>query len=116
MLFLSSNKKSRNNKQEIESYALVSSSLSTLEIQGVFYSFSLLSDQTSSNCVLHYSTSSLILSSSLNENSHRKSIANDMRTTHKDVPVSKELTMYLTSQQNRSLQSRWFNGRIWLEY
>ena len=52
----------------------------------------------------------------LNENSHRKSIPNNINMSLNDVPVQKKLATYPTNQQNRSFQSSWFNDRIWLEY
>ena len=79
--FLSANKKSHNNEQEIEPHIVVSLSLLTPETQDPCSSSSLLSDQTSTNYVLHNSMSSLILSSS-NENFHIKSIPNDNRAYH----------------------------------
>ena len=62
--FLSSNKKRRNNEQEIELDTIISSSLSTPKIQDLPCSSSLPSDQASTGCILHGPTSSLILSSS----------------------------------------------------
>ena len=76
--FLCSNKKPRNNEQEIEPNTVISSSLSTPEIQDLSCSSSLPIDQTSTDCIPNNSTSSLILSSFLNEYSHRKSIPNDL--------------------------------------
>ena len=114
--FLSSNKKPRNNEQEIEPNTILSSSLSTPEIQDLSCSSSLPRDQTSTDCIPNNSTPSLILSPFLNENSHRKFIPNDISRSCDDVPVQKKLATYPTNQQNRSFQSSWFNGRIWLEY
>ena len=52
--FLSSNKKPRNNEQEIEPNTVILSSLSTPEIQDLSCSSSssLPSDQTSTDCIL----------------------------------------------------------------
>ena len=76
--FLSSNKNPRNNEQEKEPNAVISSSLPTSDIEDLSCSSSLPSDQTSTDCILNDSTSSLILPSLFNENSHRKSIRNDI--------------------------------------
>ena len=88
--FLSSNKNPRNNEQEIEPNIVISSSLSTSEIEDLSCSSSLLTDQTSIDCIPNDSTSSLICSSFLNENSHRKSIPNDISMSLIDVPSSKK--------------------------
>ena len=87
--FLSSNKKPRNNEQEIEPNTVISLSLSTPEIQDLSCSFSIPSDQTSTDCILRDPTSSLILSSFLNENSHRKSLPNDISMSCNDVQIQK---------------------------
>ena len=92
--FLSSNKKPRNNEQATEPNTVIPSSLSIPEIQVLSCSSSLPSDQASTDCILYDLTSSLILSSFLNENSHRKSIPNDISMSRNNVPVQK---------QNRSL-------------
>ena len=100
---ISSNKKPRNNEQEIEPNAVISSSLSIPEIQDLCCSSSLPSDRTSTDGILHDLTSPLILSSFLNENFHRESIPNDIRMSCNDVPFQKKLATYPTNQQNRSL-------------
>ena len=88
--FLPSNKQPRNNEQETEPNTVISSSLLTSEIQDLSRSSSLPSDQASTDCIPNDSTSSLILSSFLNENSHRKSIPNDINMSFNDVPVQKK--------------------------
>ena len=103
--FLSSNENSRGSEQEIEPYTVFSLTLSTSEIQDLSCSSSLRSDQTLTDWFLHNSTLSVILSSSLKDNSHRKFIPNDISMSCNDTPAQKELTMYLTNQQNRSFQS-----------
>ncbi|CAF2412820.1 unnamed protein product [Rotaria sp. Silwood2] len=113
--FLSCNKKSHIHEQEIEPSIVIPPSLSTPEIQDLSCSSSLTSDQNLSDCFVHDSTSSLNLSS-LNENSYGKSIPNDISNSCNDAPVQTKLTNYPVNQQNRSLQSNWFNDRIWLEY
>ncbi|CAF2074500.1 unnamed protein product [Rotaria magnacalcarata] len=87
--FLSSNKNARSDEQEIEPNTAVSSSLSlsTPEIQDLSCSSSLSSDQTST--VVHDSASSIILSSSLNENSHRKYFPNHISMSCNDEPAQK---------------------------
>ena len=93
--FLSSNKEPRNNEKEIEPNTVVSSSLSTPEVQdpscscSCSCSFSLPSDQTSTDCFPNDPTSSPILSSFLNENSHRTSLPNDISMSCNDFPVQK---------------------------
>ncbi|CAF4427856.1 unnamed protein product, partial [Rotaria magnacalcarata] len=114
--FLSSNKKAPNDEQETEPNIAISSTLSTAEIQDLACSSSLDSDQPSTDCVVQCSTSSLVLSCSLNENSHKNSIPNDISKSCNDAPVQKKLATYPANQQNRSFQSTWFNDRIWLEY
>ena len=71
----------------MEQHTVISSSLSAPEIQDLSCSSWLPSNQSSTGCVLHNSMLSLILSSSLNENSYRKSIANYIGMLCKDVPV-----------------------------
>lgn len=112
---LSSNIKSCNNEQEIEQNTFISS-LSTPEIQDLLYSPSLPTDQAPSNYAVYNSTSSLILSCTLNENSCKNSIPNDISMSRSDVSVHKKITTYPTNQQNCLFQSSWFNDRKWLEY
>ncbi|CAM4869410.1 unnamed protein product, partial [Rotaria socialis] len=97
--FLSSNKKVRNDEQETEPNTVNSSFLSAPETQDPACS-----------------SSSLILSCSFNENSHKKPIPNDISRSSNDTPVQKQFATYPANQQNRSFQSTWFNDRTWLEY
>ena len=75
--FISSNKKPRNNEQEMEPNTAISSSLSSPEIQDslVLPRYPAIKVQLT---IPNDLTSFFILSSFLNENSHRKSIPNDI--------------------------------------
>ncbi|CAF2855293.1 unnamed protein product [Rotaria sp. Silwood2] len=99
--FLSSNKKLRNNEQQVEPSIAISSSLSTSEIQDRSSSNGLSDDNALSNCAVNNSTTPLTLSSS-NEKTCKKPIPSDISMSCNDAPVQKILSSYPTNQQNRS--------------
>ncbi|CAF4531509.1 unnamed protein product, partial [Rotaria sp. Silwood2] len=77
--FLSSNKKLRNNEQQVEPSIAISSSLSTSEIQDRSSSNGLSDDNALSNCAVNNSTTPLTLSSS-NEKACKKPIPSDINS------------------------------------
>ncbi|CAF4263562.1 unnamed protein product [Rotaria sp. Silwood2] len=77
--FLSSNKKLRNNEQQVEPSIAISSSLSTSEIQDRSSSNGLSDDNALSNCAVNNSTTPLTLSSS-NEKTCKKPIPSDINS------------------------------------
>ena len=115
--FLSSNKKSRNNEQQVETSIIVTPTLSTPEIQSLASSSSeLFGDHTLSDSATNSLKDPFVLSSSSNEKSHKKFIPIDISMSCNDASAQKMLSIYPTNQQNRSFQSNWFRDREWLEY